>query len=242
MVTESNNSMAISRMYDYLLEEYGPQGWWPLLGYNGTNPTRTGTMKGYHPGDYTYPKTDEQLFEICVGCILVTHTAWANVEKALLYLQELTGFNPKILLDVNKTEIIQAIKPAGHYNNKARTLIDFTEFFISLNVKEPSRNELISVWGIGEETADTILLYAYKKPVFIVDAYTKKILLNLELINEKSQNQEIKELFENNLQPDFSLYQEYHALLVEHGKRYYTGKGKDCPLLEYLKQERLKNR
>ena len=214
----------ISHIYDNLVRLHGPQGWWPLLELEGSiskNPTKTGSIRGYHPGDFSYPKTKAQQFEICVGAILTQNTAWPNVEKALLSLRQKELLSPQALLKVEAAKLGEAIRPAGYFNQKARKLRIFSEFYINLERRAPTREELLSLWGIGPETADSMLLYAFKVPTFVIDAYTRKIFLNLGLIKKDWDYSRIKALFEGNLPKNLKLYQEYHALIVEHAKRYY---------------------
>lgn len=227
----------IFSIYSTLLDTYGPQGWWPLLSLSGTNPTKTGSVQGYHPEDYSYPKNKNEQFEICVGAILTQNTNWTNVEKALKNLMEKNLLDADKMLKAN-TEILKtAIRPAGYFNQKIKKLLLFAEFFTSLNSKTPSRKELLDLWGIGPETADTMLLYAYKIPSFVVDAYTKRIVTHLRLVPQKADYNEIKHLFENELEKDFKVFQEFHALLVEHAKHYYSKKpyGQGCFLKKELK-------
>ncbi|MDI3484617.1 MAG: endonuclease related protein [Methanobacteriaceae archaeon] len=115
-------------------------------------------------------------------------------------------------------------------NQKAGYLKEISKFFITLK-GVPRRDELLSIRGVGDETADTILLYAYKIPEFIVDSYTLRIFKNLKLINGDEKYMEIKKLFEDSLPSDYRIFQEYHAILGEHGKRYYKGKSARDPLL-----------
>jgi endonuclease-3 related protein len=211
-------------IYDYLLSLYGHQGWWPLLDFQGTNPTKTGSISGYHPKDYSYPNTENQKFEIICGAILTQNTNWINVEKALVNLQTLTNFVAKSVIDLDDEILKTAIKPAGYFNQKAKKLKIVAEFFVKSEAKIPSRDELLGLWGIGPETADSILLYAYKQPEFVVDAYTRRIFFNLGLIKENDKYADIKKYFENSLDKDYKLYQEYHALIVEHAKNLSTKK------------------
>ena len=221
----------IYSVYKELLRKHGKQGWWPLLHCKGTNPTKTGVMQGYHPGDYSYPKNKQQQFEICVGALLTQNTSWVQAEKALRHLKAKHALTPNALRQLNTTALKNAIKPAGYFNQKAKKLKAFAAFYQSLRGRTPTREELLRVWGIGEETADSILLYAYKIPTFVVDAYTKRILARLGLISRTARYAEIKALFENNLEPRLETYQEYHALLVEHAKRHYgRGSNTSCPL------------
>ena len=212
----------IQNIYSLLLRKYGQQGWWPLLdlhGKSGTNPTKTGSVHGYHPGDYSYPENEHQRFEICVGAILTQNTAWPNVEKALLNLKSAGLLNAH---DIAKRKIAEHIKPAGYFNQKAEYLKVFARFFLQLHGKIPSRESLLNEKGIGNETADSILLYAYSQPEFVVDVYTKRIFSCIGIIKPSARYTEIKQLFEENLQRDFKVFQEYHALIVEHAKHYYS--------------------
>ncbi len=222
-------------IYRKLFSMYGPQGWWPLLGYDGSNPTKTGRLTGYHPNDYILPKTREQVFEICAGAILTQSISWIAVEKALFNLKKLDALKPEKLLALDDKTLTDAIKPAGYFNQKAKKLRAFTKFFIKLK-GTPAREQLLDIWGIGEETADSMLLYAFKVPTFVVDAYTRRIFANLGLISKDDRYGAIKALFEDNLEPDLILYQEYHALIVEHAKRYYDGRKDkyECPLSDIM--------
>ena len=124
------------------------------------------------------------------------------------------------LLDTPEAKIKKAIRPAGYFNQKYKKLVAFTKFFLSLKKRTPTREELLDIWGIGPETADSILLYAYKEPIFVVDAYTKKLLLKNKIIPQakKASYEDIQKLFMDNLERDYKLYQEYHALIVANGK------------------------
>ncbi|MBW2971179.1 endonuclease III domain-containing protein [Candidatus Woesearchaeota archaeon] len=198
--------MNLLKLYKELLNEYGPQGWWPLI------------ETGYHKGDYSYPNTQEQVFEICIGTILTQNTAWKNVEKAILNLNKVDALNVIGLERLSDGKLRELVKVSGYFNQKAKKLRAFSKFYTQLEDKTPTRKELLEVWGIGPETADSILLYAYKKPEFVVDAYTKRLLLRLGLIDETAKYDEIKTLFEQNLEKDYKLFQEFHALIVEKGK------------------------
>ena len=193
-------------LYNILFTLYGPQGWWPTL------------KKGYHLNDYSLPNTQNEVFEVCIGAILTQNVSWKNVEKTLKNLKELNSLTPKNLLALEEEKLKAAIKPAGYFNQKAKKLKFFTEFFLSLNGRTPGREELLSLWGIGKETADSMLLYAFKVPTFVVDTYTKRLCLNFNLIKENEEYDAIKELFEKSIKPDLKVYQEFHALIVEHAK------------------------
>ncbi|MDP3066578.1 MAG: endonuclease III domain-containing protein [Methanobacteriaceae archaeon] len=187
----------------------------------GGNPTKTGSTHGYHPLNYDLPENPKQQFEIILGAILTQNTAWTSAEKALWNLKELDANFPEKLLSLDDNTLKEAIRPAGFLNQKSRYLKNISRFFLSLKDGVPTRKELLKVKGVGNETADSILLYAYKQAEFVVDTYTKRIFSHLEIIDEKDNYLKVKNLFEDSLPREFPLYQEYHALIVEHAKRYY---------------------
>jgi endonuclease-3 related protein len=212
-------------IFNKLYKEYGPQGWWPIIELHnsrlGKNPTKTGSIKGYHPGDYSFPKNKAQQFEICIGAILTQNTSWPNVEKALLNLKNAKVLDLKKIKKLSDGKLKELIKPAGYYNQKAVYIKEFIKFYEILNQTKriPMRDELLMVKGIGPETADSMLLYAFKVPTFVVDAYTKRIFSKLDFFNNDATYDEIKEIFETAIQKDLMIYQEFHALIVEHAKR-----------------------
>ena len=220
-------NIKLNLIYDKLLDEYSYQGWWPFLDHEGVNPTKTGAINGYHPGDYDFPKNNHQKFEVILGSILTQNTSWPSVEQALNNLSKLIEFNPKSLLKFvnnSENEFKDAIRCAGFVNQKASYIKNISEFYISINDKIPSRNDLLAVKGIGNETADSILLFAHKQKEFKVDAYTKRIFSYLRYIGEKDDYMSVKSFFETNFSGDVNMFQEYHALIVEHAKRYYSKK------------------
>ncbi len=208
----------ILKIYERLLKEYGPQGWWPLI--EESNKKNGDFILKYHPTDYKLPKTSMQQFEIIVGTILAQNTSWLQVEKALINLKKENLLSPKAILESDNARLKKAIRPAGYFNQKSERLKRISKWFLNKTGK-PSREELLSKKGIGKETADSILLYAYKIPSFVVDVYTKRMLKNLKLISGKEKYDKIKEFFEENLPKDFKIYQEYHALIVAHAKQFY---------------------
>lgn len=222
---------SILDIYKWLLNKYGPQGWWPLI-------NEKTLLCEYHPEDYSYPQTEEQRFEICCGSILTQSINWTSVEKALSNLKKLDALRPEKLLALDDKTLTEAIRPAGYFNQKAKKLRTFTEFFISLK-GTPARQQLLYVWGVGKETADSMLLYAFKIPTFVIDVYTRRIFANLELIDKDAEYDTVKALFEDNIKPDLIIYQEYHALIVEHAKRFYRKDAEniDCPLCRYFKKQ-----
>ncbi|MCC7558991.1 MAG: endonuclease III domain-containing protein [Methanobacterium sp.] len=214
----------ILKIYRELYKLYGPQGWWPLMDLESENLNKTGATHGYHPLNYDLPETENQKYEIILGAILTQNTTWTSAEKALLNLKELNALNPDKLLNLDEDVLKEAVRPAGFLNQKSRYLVNITRFFISLEGDTPTRNNILMVKGVGNETADSILLYAYKQPEFVVDAYTRRIFSHLGLVDEKISYLDLKKIFEGNLPTDVPVYQEYHALIVEHAKRQYQKK------------------
>lgn len=212
-------TMSVQRLYDTLIQAYGPQGWWPLLECAGSNPTATGRLTGYHPGCYEFPRTPAERDEICIGAILTQNTAWTNVEIALLRLRSLDALRPSTLLTMAPEALEEAIRPSGYFRAKARKLREWAAFRERLRDRVPSRQDLLGVWGIGPETADSIRLYAYAQPEMVVDAYTNRILAAVGLVLPKAPYDRVKSVCLQGLPEDVRVFQEFHALMVEHGKR-----------------------
>jgi endonuclease-3 related protein len=215
-----NGSSFVQNLYDFLLRTYGPQGWWPVL-----RESPNGELESfYHVSDDSYPQTPAQRFEICVGSILTQNTAWKQANSALKALYKKNLLTPQALLAESPSRIAELIRPAGYFNVKSRKLAAFSEFYIQCNGKTPSRGELLRVWGVGPETADSMLLYAWGVPSFVIDAYTRRILAHAGVLPPEKSYNNAKEFFEANLPAHVTLFREYHALLVEHGKRHYSRK------------------
>ncbi|MEN8265308.1 MAG: endonuclease III domain-containing protein [Nitrospirota bacterium] len=201
-------------IYNTLFSAFGPQHWWP--------------------GDTA--------FEVAVGAVLTQNTNWGNVERAIQNLKREKVLNSKALNKMQHKKLASLIRPAGYFNIKAERLKNFLAYLsnhYSGSMKKMKardlhdlREELLSVNGIGPETADSILLYALDKPVFVIDAYTKRVLTRHNLVPEKATYHEMQELFQNNISTDVRLYNEYHALFVMVGKDYCKPKPKcsGCPL------------
>lgn len=216
--------MSLNEIFQKLLDTYSYQGWWPITDYEGSNPTKIGSTQGYHPADYSFPRNSSERFEIIVGAILTQNTSWPQVEKSIINLKELIDLTPFEILELGEDEFKSAIKPSGYFNQKYNYLRNISEFYISLEGRTPERDELLSVKGIGPETCDSILLYAYGENEFVVDAYTRRIFSYLGLIDEIDSYNKIKKLFEDDFEGNVSEYQEYHALIVEHAKNFYVKK------------------
>jgi len=205
---------ALLQIYQKMFEALGPRQWWP-----GETP-----------------------FEVVIGAILTQNTNWSNVEKAIKNLKIAGKLSPEGIYELSVTELAKLIRPSGFFNVKAKRVKAFIHWLFSRYEGNLSkmfaqdlqslRSELLSVKGIGPETADSILLYAGNMPTFVVDAYTHRIFSRHELIPEESTYDEMKSFFEENLPKDVQLFNEYHALLVNIGKMFCKPKKvcEPCPL------------
>jgi len=205
-------------IYDKMYGHFGPRGWWP----------------------------GNSLFEICIGAILTQSVSWKNVARAIDNLKQ-AG-----LLDINRMyhspveDIEKCIVPTMYYRMKARKLLAFVEHVMEKyagNLPKMFnqdlaglRKELLDIYGIGPETADSIILYAAEKPIFVVDAYTRRIFSRLGIINENISYDEMQGFFMRHLPTDVSLYNEYHALIVGVGNMFCANKKPrcgSCPVSEF---------
>jgi endonuclease-3 related protein len=182
-------------LFRRLFDDYGPQHWWPA----------------------------EAPFEVMLGAVLTQNTAWSNVEKAIQNLKALGELNCESLLSLDPKSLAQAIRPSGYYNIKTERLLNLCRFIQAnpdLHQLEDQqlRHKLLSVHGIGPETADDILLYAYERPVFVIDAYTRRLLGRFGLIEAEASYETLREIIEQALGPDTECYNEFHALIVIHAK------------------------
>ncbi len=209
----------ILKFYQKLYRHFGPQHWWP-----GETP-----------------------FEVMVGAILTQNTAWKNVERAIENLKKENALSPEEINKMNIEKLAQLIKPSGFYNLKAKRLKSFIERFMedfNGDIQEMKKLEkhtlrewLLSIPGIGRETADSIILYAIEKPIFVVDAYTRRIFSRHGFIKGDEDYDEIQEIFHRNLPVDTGLYNEYHALIVRLGKEYCKKQNplcETCPLKDHF--------
>lgn len=216
MLTSSSPvTVLLTDIYQRMSAAFGPQHWWP-----GDTP-----------------------FEVCVGAILTQNTSWTNVSRAIANLKSSGVLEPRALYNLPLPALAELIRPAGYYNVKAGRLHNFLSFLteryegsldsLFASGLEQAREELLSVKGIGPETADSILLYAGGLPSFVVDAYTMRALHRHDIIDDSADYHSVRELFMENLPEDVELYNEYHALWVRVGKT-FCKKGKprceECPL------------
>jgi endonuclease III related protein len=175
---------------------------------------------------------------VIVGAILTQSTSWSNVELAIAALRRENLLSLKAVEQLPLAKLARLIRSSGYYRQKARKLHAFVRFVresyqgsldkMFAAPTETLREQLLAVHGIGPETADSILLYAGKHPVFVVDAYTRRILERHALANEKHSYEEIRRLFETNLPADAQLFNEYHALIVHTGKHFCRKQKADC--------------
>jgi len=216
----------IKRIYSILYKEFGPQGWWPLTPKNQLHPKHNGIQ----------PKTTRQKFEIIIGAILTQNTSWKNVEKAIFNLNRENLISINKIKKINRKKLASLVKPSGYYNQKAEKLKIAAEFF-SKN-QNPTRQKLLDVKGIGPETADSILLYAFQRPYFVIDAYTKRIFSRIGICKSDIKYDELQQIFHQNLSKNTKIFNEYHALVVELGKEFCTKKPKcsNCPINSYCKK------
>jgi len=197
-------------IYHKLLKIYGKQNWWPIISQQ--NPRE----------------------EIIIGAILTQNTSWNNVEKALknLIKNQLVDFNK--ILSIEEEKLKELIRPAGFFNQKANTIRRVAKFFLIHNYENITREELLSIKGIGKETADSILLYAFNQPYFVIDTYTKRLFFRLGLIKENISYNELQDYITKNIPKNIKIYKEFHALIVIHCKNICKKKPK-CTLCELKK-------
>lgn len=200
-------------IFSLMLAKYGRQGWWPLL-------REKGDRKPKDPSRFSI----NDRFEICAGAILTQNTSWKNVELALGNLSSLNLLSPGAVLSCRQEQLAKAIMPAGYYNQKAKKLRIFAKFFQGLEGRVPERGELLSLWGIGPETADSMLLYAWGVPVFVIDSYTRRMFAHLGIVPARWDYEKTRSFFEANLERDSGLFCEWHALIVAHCKLHYSKK------------------
>lgn len=222
-----------------MLSVYGAQGWWPVRSERRRflHPCGERERRGYHPNEYQFPSTRKGRWEIVCGAVLTQNTAWTNVERALDGLQEASLTTPESILSCSNAALCAAIRPAGYYNQKSKYLAEVARWFIdherafrttptSRSSLEAVRPELLRVMGIGPETADSILLYAFQLPTFVVDAYTRKVFGRIGVVESGFAYERIRSMFEAALVEDdvtstVRAWQEAHALIVEHAKRHH---------------------
>ena len=205
----------LMRIYEVLLAAFGNRNWWP-----GETP-----------------------FEVMVGAVLTQNTNWTNVEKAIGNLKRSGVLNAAALSELDTSELQGLIRPAGYYRQKTGRLRRLARWVGGRGADDASaiaalraastyelRQGLLALNGIGPETADSILLYALEKPVFVVDAYTVRIMSRHGLVDPEVGYEEVQAVFEDGLERDVELYKDFHAQLVEVGKRYCRRRSPRCEI------------
>lgn len=196
------------RIFQKLFRHYGHQQWWPA----------------------------ESPFEVMVGAVLTQNTTWKNVEKAIDNLKQKQLLNCKKIVSISEKKLASHLKPVGYFNVKARRLKNFCLWYQHINntgklSTDQLRQELLGINGVGPETADDILLYAYGRPVFVVDAYTRRLFQRLGFIDDQPGYEELRNWFEHNLRLNndkVSLFNEFHALIVRHAKEHCRARAPLC--------------
>jgi len=213
--------MNLLKIYQKLYKKYGTQGWWPILELKS----------GKWVSVYKKRKklTEAEMFEIACGAILTQNTSWRNVETCLANLKRSRLLSPVKIARLLKPKLCKLIRPSGYFNQKAKKLMAYSLWLMANYngkmkkfFKKPlgeCRKELLSIWGIGPETADSILLYAGSKPIFVIDAYTRRLCKKYGV--EFNIYDQYREYFEKRLPKSARLFNEFHALIVREGK----GKG-----------------
>lgn len=198
------------RVYHRLLRVFGPQQWWPA----------------------------KSPFEVMVGALLTQNTAWSNVERAMAQLKRARVLSPRVLCRLPPLQRQRLIRSSGYFRQKAAVLKGFSQWYVSRYHGESRRmfrtplpalrRELLAVKGIGPETADSILLYAGQQPIFVIDAYTRRIFQRHHLIEGGESYDQVQRLVMERVPRDVQLYNEFHALLVAVGKRHCHRRNPEC--------------
>lgn len=214
---EIPSGTSLKEMFSLLRDHFGPQKWWPA----------------------------DTPFEVIVGAVLTQNTNWKNVEKAIGNLKKKGMLTLEALAAVTTEDLAERIRPSGYYNIKADRLKNLLAFINARYAGDLSkafsddtaalRKGLLSVKGIGPETADSIMLYAAKHPVFVIDAYTRRILLRHGLAESMAGYEDLQTLFMDNITPEAGLFNEFHALIVQTGKHYCKKRPlcDECPLKKW---------
>lgn len=211
-----NNTSPLLKIYQKLYDHFGPLNWWPA----------------------------ESPFEVVIGAILTQNTAWTNVEKAIINLKIADVLTAERIAGLSSKKLEELIRPSGFFRQKSKRLQNFATFLLNewdgdLNklcsgTINEARNRLLTLNGIGPETADSILLYATNRPSFVVDAYTRRIFTRIGTLSGMENYETIRSLFIQSLPEDTQLYNEYHALIVELAKtccRKSSPRCETCPVL-----------
>ena len=198
IVCEENISKKLLDLYQQLRTQHGSLRWWPA----------------------------DTPFEVALGAILTQATAWRNVEKAMDNLRAADAFTPQQIHPIEQDKLEELLRPSGYFRMKAKKVRAFVDHIVKRPMEEmftqgvpELRQELLSIYGVGPETADSIILYAAEKPSFVVDNYTYRLFSRLGWVEGNYHYERLRALFMDNLPHDVDLFNEYHALIVRHGAR-----------------------
>lgn len=205
---------AFAELYEDLHGALGPQAWWPA----------------------------ESRFEVLVGAVLTQNAAWRNVEQAITRLRDAALFAPEAILAAPVARVAECIRPSGYYNIKTQRLRAACEAWLALGGEQgmaamPTlalRNALLAVHGLGPESVDDVLLYGFERPVFVIDAYTRRIFSRIGVVDPRAGYDTLQQQFQADLPVDAQQFNEYHALIVQLGKSFCRPRQPrcgDCPVL-----------
>ncbi len=198
IIYQKNLNKKLFDLYHQLQKEHGTLKWWPA----------------------------DTPFEVALGAILTQATAWRNVVKAIDNLKAADAFTPEQIHAISQDELEELLRPSGYFRMKTKKVRAFVEHIVERPMQEmfkqdvnELREELLSIYGVGPETADSIILYAAEKPSFVVDTYTYRLLSRLGWVEGNFHYARLRALFMDNLPHEVELFNEYHALIVRHGAR-----------------------
>ena len=211
---------SLTSLYELLERSLGFQGWWPLISRGGRPDHDEGGYRRLR--DTAHTLTDDDRFEIAVGAVLTQNTTWENAKRALTPLHHFRLLSASALLSLSQPELARLIRSCGYHNQKAKKLqllsLQWDEIRELRADPDRLRERLLAVWGIGPETADSILLYAFDHPYFVVDAYARRILTRVGFPEGAGTYEKLQRLVHDEIGRDEGILGELHALLVALGK------------------------
>ncbi|NLH39263.1 MAG: endonuclease [Elusimicrobia bacterium] len=216
---KNKNIVDIRKIFDLLYDSFQAQGWWPIYDLK--------TGQSLYRKNFFGLLDEDEMLEISLGAILTQNTSWKNAEKAIGELKKNKFIDYKKILSSDEQDIALLIKSSGYYNQKAKKIKNFSLWIkknggklSELKKKDPYhlREELLLINGVGKETADSILLYSFYLPFFVVDSYTKRVYQRVTGDHNDYEYDELREIFENSIEKNFKIYNEFHALLVKTAK------------------------
>ncbi len=246
MILDARRRRRLRALVDALLARHGPQGWWPVRSERALFAARGGARheRGYHPGEFDFPRSRAGRWEIATGAVLTQNTAWSNVERALDALAAAGVASPEAVVALTSAELAALIRPAGYYNQKSGYLRALAGWFLANDedldraprtraTLEAVRPALLAVRGVGPETADSVLLYGYALPTFVIDAYTRRVLGAHGLAAPAAPYEALRAACEASLREPSDTatverWQEIHAVIVEEAKAARAAAGREA--------------